>query len=113
MSGATVCLSARGLGTIPVDESQNNFVFRVGKQRYRCRSVLADFLSRKISAMHAVDSMTESIDIKTVDNKERFPTFLSLGRGCEITVSESDFPFFKSLSLKLKNLELFEILNSK
>jgi hypothetical protein len=57
------------LGNIPVDESQNNFEFRVAKQRYRCRSVLVDFLSRKISAMHALDSTTESIDIKTLDDK--------------------------------------------
>jgi hypothetical protein len=108
-----VCLSARGLANIPVDESQNNFEFRVGKHRYRCRSVIADFLSRKISTLHAIDSTAESIDISTADDKKQFPTFLSLGRGCEITISESDFAFFKSLSLELGSFELFEFINSK
>jgi hypothetical protein len=113
MAGTKVCLSARGLGNVPVDESQNNFEFRVGKQRYGCRSVIADFLSRKISTLHAIDSTAESIDIQTVDDKGRFAIFLSLGRGCEITISESDSAFFKSLSLELGNIELFELINSK
>jgi hypothetical protein len=108
-----VCLSARGLANIPVDESQNDFEFRVGTRYYRCRSVIADFLSHKISALHAIDSTIRSFEVKTVDAREQFCDFISLGQGCEILISEVDIEFFKSLSLELENFDLYEFVRSK
>jgi hypothetical protein len=91
-------LSANGLANITVRDDMNDFEFVVGQSRHRCPSFVADFLSPRISALHAADCTLNEFRISTEDAENSFASFLSLGRGLGVSVTSSNRDFFVSLS---------------
>jgi hypothetical protein len=99
-------LSANGLANIPLRDDMKDFEFVVGQSRHRCPSLVADFLSPRISALHAADCTLNEFRISTKDAGDSFASFLSLGRGLGVSVNSSNRDFFISLSEELMNDEL-------
>jgi hypothetical protein len=103
-----VSLSARGLANIQYGEEMNDFEFIVagGESRYRCPWFVADFLSPRIAALHAVDNTIYSYEVMTKDQHNEFEKFLSLGRGKSIIIDSMNREFYESLTEELLNEEL-------
>jgi hypothetical protein len=110
MQNAQFVLSARGLATIPVSESRNDFEFIVGDNHYFCSSFVADFLSPLICRLHSADETVSSFRISAKDDHSEFGQFLSLGRGSVLMVTGSNFLFLTAVCEELENLELHEFL---
>jgi hypothetical protein len=112
MSSIAISLSSRSLVNMVGREGFTDFVFIVGESRYRCNSLLADFLSPRIADLHTSDAAVSEFVIETKDPDDDFEAFLSLGDGKEVTVESRHFSFFVELSEELLNdelrLQLFE-----
>jgi hypothetical protein len=106
MKHSKIKLSTNGLRNIPIIENREDFEFIVGESHHRCSSFMADFLSPKLSRLHAVDPTLESLVICTEDAHGYFKSFISLGRGFDISLDSSNLDFFRSLSSELENQEL-------
>jgi hypothetical protein len=106
-----VSLSARGLANIPYGEEKNDFEFIVGNGefRYRCSWFVADFLSPRIAALHAVDNTICSYEVATKDSSGEFGKFLLLGRGKSICIDSTNRDFYELLSEELLNEELLTL----
>jgi hypothetical protein len=93
MSKTKLVLSAKGLAHIPESESRNDFEFIIGNSRYRCPSLIADFLSPLLCRLHSVDETGRSFRISTKDEYSQFSDFLNLGRGFPLFVNASNRSF--------------------
>jgi hypothetical protein len=104
---ASFALSSTGLANVPVKESRNDFEFIVGDATYRCPSLIADFFSRRIPALHALDDTISSFVIEAKDGQNSFSNLLSLGHGQRLCVTETDQRFLLSISRELGNSEVY------
>jgi hypothetical protein len=100
-------LSSSGLANVPIKESRNDFEFIVGDTTYRCPSLIADFLSPRIAALHALDDTISSFVIETKDDDHNFNDWLSLGHGQRLCVTETNRQFQMSISRELGNSEIY------
>jgi hypothetical protein len=100
-------LRAAAIMNIVIDDIQEDFVFVVGGQSYKCPRVRAEFLSPRLCLSHSVDpSITEYVD-QNSDFNDEFRLFLSLGSGSIIRVPKVRVDFFLSLSREFGNSDLY------
>jgi hypothetical protein len=104
----SVLLSTKGLAHVPIKESRNDFEFIVGDATYRCPSLIADFISPKIAALRSIDDTITNCFIERNDSRACFGSFVELGRGESIVLTESNFKIVGSISKELGNMEIYE-----
>jgi hypothetical protein len=109
-STVTIALSTKGLRNIPFSQYENDFRFLVGDSEYRCPSFVADFLSPRIASAHSADITIDSFELHISSSERVFETFLSVGRGCSVTLTESNLGLFRSICIELGNQELLDVL---
>jgi hypothetical protein len=99
MSGSAIplSLSARGLQRLERGNHENDFSFIVGDERYSCPSFVAEFLSPRVSSLRSQDVTMAELSIETADPKRQFGTLLSIGFGREVSWSEGDLSFVRSV----------------
>jgi hypothetical protein len=103
-------LSASGLANIPESESRNDFEFVVGNSRYRCSTLIADFLSPRLCRLHSIGETIRSFLISTKDDFSQFEDFLKLGRGFPLSITDSNRQFLVSICAELENREFQKFL---
>jgi hypothetical protein len=101
-------LSINGLSHVPFKESRNDFEFIVGDTTYRCPSLIADFISPKIAALHSIDDTMKSFSIETADKNGYFESIVGLGRGQAVVVTERNCKIIVSISKELGNMEIYK-----
>jgi hypothetical protein len=106
MVSASLSVSTKGLSRVPIKESADNFEFIVGDVHHHCPSWVADFLSPRIAAIHAIAGTLLSCAVETVDREGHFGGFVGLGRGVPLVLTESNHDFCLSISAELRNGEL-------
>jgi hypothetical protein len=106
-SAPPLALSAKGLQRIASISHENDFVFVVGDNRYRCPCIIAEFLSPRISSLRSQDASIQEFYVETADPHHSFATFLSLGCGHKIVLRKDNSDFVRSVSHELWNFELF------
>jgi hypothetical protein len=107
-TSTSLTLSTNGLSHVPIKESRNDFEFIVGDATYRCPSLIADFISPKIAALHSIDDTIMSFLIETNDSGGYFGSIVELGRGKSIVLTESNWKIVGSISKELGNMEIYE-----
>jgi hypothetical protein len=55
-------LSAKGLLNVAANKTTKDSTFIIGDDRYECAWFVADFLSPKVSRLHAADPSIDEID---------------------------------------------------
>jgi hypothetical protein len=93
-----VQLSTKGLGNLPTTDVDDMFHFIVGYETYDCPFYVAAFLSPKVARLRSLDKTQDELAITTPDDKHSFASFLSLGRGSEFSITDSDSHFFLCLT---------------
>jgi hypothetical protein len=99
--------TGRGMAHIAVSKKENDFTFIVGGHRYDCPWFVADFLSPRVGRLHANDPSACELVIGASDAQGQFNDFLSLGRGCAVSLTSANRPFFLSVAVELENFELY------
>jgi hypothetical protein len=107
MTCSAFTLSSAGLSNLPEDGNLNDFEFIIVGRRYGCRKAIADFLSPKVAQLHATDPTLSEFSLPAKDPGRLFKRFMSLGRGSEILIGDSDRPFLAAISRELGNAELY------
>jgi hypothetical protein len=102
-------LSATGLQRLEAVDHEKDFFFIVGDERYDCPSFVAEFLSPRITTLRSQDITIQEFSLNTADPNHYFGALLSLGFGREISLSENQLSFVRSVSGELHNYELFEM----
>jgi hypothetical protein len=104
----TISLSAKGLQRLERINHEKDFAFIVGEERYFCPSFVAEFLSPRVSSLRSQDITIDEFRIETADPSHQFGIFLSIGYGRDVSFSENDLTFVRSVCGTLRNSELFE-----
>jgi hypothetical protein len=99
--------STRGLANINFEQHSRDFEFRVGGRSHSCSSFVAEFLSPKISQLRAADLTIDSFQVCAEDKSGMFEQVLSLGRGDELVVNQSNQDFLIEVFKQLRNSELY------
>ena len=107
---ADVRLSSKGFKHVPLELHDGDFEFIVGDQTYKCNSIVAEFLSPKISRLRQSDPSLFIYRLETEDCYCKFSEFLSLAFDSSLHVASENFNFFVSVSRELENEELFSQL---
>jgi hypothetical protein len=102
-------LPVKGLQRLETMNHQRDFVFIVGDRRYECPSLVAEFLSPRVTSLRSQDITIQEFSITTEDPSHSFERLLSLGFGYELSVSEREMRFIRSVCGELWNFDLFEI----
>jgi hypothetical protein len=71
-----VGLSAKGLANIP--RRVDDFTFLVGSRRYHCPSLIAEFLSPRVSELHGIDDTVREfcVEVDAEDARDVFGAFI-------------------------------------
>jgi hypothetical protein len=101
-------LSAKGLQRLEGLSHESDFTFIVGDKRYPCPSFVAEFLSPRVSSLRSADITIDEFSIETADPDYQFGPLLSIGFGREVSFSDNDMKFARSVFRELQNSELFE-----
>jgi hypothetical protein len=101
-------LSVKGLQRIENLHRERDFAFVIGDERYFCPSLIAEFLSPRVSSLRSQDITIQELYLETDDPNHLFSSLLSIGFGGEFSLKEDDVPFVRSLCRELWNCELFE-----
>jgi hypothetical protein len=109
-SVGVISASFQSLSSIPGNQFRANFEFVVGSRRYLCDSLIAAFLSPRIGRRLEVDSSVCSFSVATRDDNDDFRSFLTLGQGAPLRLSQSNIGFFASLFEELENTDLYYAL---
>jgi hypothetical protein len=107
-SGVRLSLSAKGLQRLETAQRENDFAFIVGDERYSCPSFVAEFLSPRVTSLRSQDITIDEFCIATEDPSHSFRLFLSIGFGGEVSLTETQLGFVRSVCGELWNSELFE-----
>jgi hypothetical protein len=102
-----VKLSTQGMNNYARSKVDNDFLFLVGKRKYWCSWIVAEFLSPKIAQLHSGDPSITEYNVETTDNNDQFELFLSLGQGGTLEINEANHDFFLQLAAELSNKELY------
>jgi hypothetical protein len=101
-----VSLSSRGFAHISSSLRRPDFTFVVGHRRYRCHSLLAEFISPVVCRLRDVDCTVNRFRIDIDDDKRDFAHFMSLLEGESLCVTGENRLFFALVSHALGNTEL-------
>jgi hypothetical protein len=71
-----VGLSAKGLLNVPRNVYEDDFTFIVGDSHYKCPSMFAAFLSRRIGSLQSIDPTIREYQISTTDPHKYFSKLL-------------------------------------
>jgi hypothetical protein len=108
-SAIHLSLSVNALQRLEQVHHESDFTFIVGDQRYPCPSFVAEFLSPRLCSLRSQDVTIDDFSIETADSSHQFATFLSLGFGHEVSFSEGELSFARSVCGELWNRELFDL----
>jgi hypothetical protein len=92
-----VCLSSAGIKSITINKIEEDFVFLVEGQAYKCPRVIAVFLSLRACLSQFIDPSIAEYVVETRDLNDAFKLFMSLGSGSTIPVTQASLSFFLSL----------------
>jgi hypothetical protein len=70
MTDFDVCLSPAAIKNIVLEQIQEEFLFVVGGQRYKCPRIVAEFLSPRVLLSHSVDPSIAEYVAETSDTNE-------------------------------------------
>jgi hypothetical protein len=101
-----VSLSSRGFAHISSSLRRPDFTFVVGHRRYRCNSLLTEFISPVICRLRDADCTISRFRIDVDDDKRDFGHFMSLLQGESLCVTGENRLFFALVSHALGNTEL-------
>jgi hypothetical protein len=110
MKGDLFGLSSKGLLNLPQVSYPETFRFIVGRRRYPCSFVLADFLSGAVAGLHSTDPLVDCFRVDVADPQGLFNSFLSLGRGERVRVNSANVKTFISFAKALQNDEFLAFL---
>jgi hypothetical protein len=108
-SPVPLALSVKGLQRLEQLNHHQDFAFVVGAERYLCPSFVAEFLSPRVSSLRSQDITVDEFSIETEDPAHQFGTLLSIGFGREVSLSQRELTFVRSVFGELGNRELFEL----
>jgi hypothetical protein len=100
-------LSSTAITNVVVDKTQDEFVFVIDSEMYKCPCVIAQFLSARICLSHSVDPSIAEYIVQNPGSNDEFNLFMSLGSGSTIPVAEANRDFFLSLSREFGNSNLY------
>jgi hypothetical protein len=83
--------------------------FLVGDSEYRCPPSVADLLPPGIASAHAADITIDSFALHISFRERVLAAFLSAGRGCSVTLTESNLGLFLSICIELGNQDRLDI----
>jgi hypothetical protein len=106
-------LSSRGLQRLAGSVCEKDFRFLVGDEAYRCPSLIAEFLSPRVSELRSSDATIDEFRVEVEDPNHSFSVFLSLGFGFGVELKRDEVDFCRSVCEELWNLELFDLLHSE
>jgi hypothetical protein len=101
-------LTVKGLQGIEKVNHERDFSFVVGDERYPCPSFVAEFLSPRVISLRSEDITLDEFSIETEDPNHQFGRFLSIGLGNDVSFSDDEMPFVRSVCGELWNFELFQ-----
>jgi hypothetical protein len=101
-------LSVKGLQRLEGARFERDFAFVVGDERHFCPSFVAEFLSPRVSSLRSQDITIKEFSIETEDAGHHFGALLSIGFGREVSFSQDQLGFVRSVCGELWNCELFE-----
>jgi hypothetical protein len=107
-SRVTGALSAWGLVNVAVRDWSDNFAFRVGDHRYRCRSSAAQFLSPRVSRLQSSDATIDELRREVEDRDYLFGSVLEVTGGGGIAVDLALQRTFAGMCSALWNSELYQ-----
>jgi hypothetical protein len=105
-------LSADGFRHFPQSEPVTEFHFVLGNKTYECAWFVADFVSPRIARLHAVDPSIDQYFVETIDSHNQFQSFLELGRGCPLFVTDENRSFLLAIARELENFELYSAIST-
>ena len=79
-------LSSKGLTHIPLEIHEGDFEFIVGDEVYKCNSIIAEFLSPKISRLRRFDPSFSAYKLETDDLSFKFNEFISLAFDADLHI---------------------------
>jgi hypothetical protein len=100
-------LTGKGMANIAMSKTENDFTFIVGNKRYDCPWFVADFLSPRVGRLHTNDPSVCELALGTSDSAGQFGDLISLGRGCDISLTSGNRSFLISIAAELENFELY------
>jgi hypothetical protein len=109
-----VGLSAKCLQNIPRNVYENDFTFIVNDSHYKCPTIFAAFLSRRIGSLQSIDPTIREFHMSTKDPHKYFSKIVDLCSGFTISVDLDDkhfSSFVGDISGELLNGELYEQIN--
>jgi hypothetical protein len=101
-----VSLTSGGLAFLPPNIYKTDFTFIVGERRHMCPAIVADFLSPLLCRIRQTDSSFDEYKLDIEDDADEFLTFLSLGRGSKIAITDTNRSFYLRICEVLENTEL-------
>lgn len=125
----TILLSSSGLKNITLNKykEEEDFIIAFGSQKFRMKSIFAEFISPIISHLHQSDPTIQEIEFndiisdKKIDFEEFSPNniltndiislFLQISSGYSIEINHDQASKMRFLSILLGNSELFDKLN--
>ena len=111
--GVDLKLSSKGFQNFPFELHEGDFEFVIGNQIYKCNSIVAEFLSPKISKLRILDPSFSRYELEAQDLNSKFNEFISLVFDSHLHVGSKDFDFFVSVSKELENEEILsQLINS-
>jgi hypothetical protein len=90
------------MASIAALRKEQDLTFIVGTDYYFCPWFVADFISPRVSRLHATDPTLNQFLIETIDPDHHFNDFISLGSGSEISVTDVNRSFLISVSRELE-----------
>lgn len=108
MENRELALSAQGISNIASSILQSDFEFRIGTEKYKTSSVLADFISPIIAQQHLSDPNIDHFDIDIIDGDKNFEEIMKLIVGQTINITDENKEFLRLVATKLGNSEMIE-----
>jgi hypothetical protein len=103
-------LSTRGLLRVNLKLQEQDFAFIAGGVSYPCPSLIAEFLSPRVSHLRAVDPTIVTFRLETSDPKHYFSEFLATGYGSGLHAQGEKMTFLRSVCGELWNFEFMDLL---
>jgi hypothetical protein len=112
-------LSSKGLQCVESTRPEGPFSFFVGGTSHCCDSLIAEFLSPRISRLRSTDSTIFEFCADTPDPRGYFARVLALGScGClelspDLQTKREELFFIRSIADELRKSEIIELCNSE
>jgi hypothetical protein len=106
-------LSAIGLQRIEKNNYEKDFVFLVGDKEYRCPTIIADYLSPRVSSLRSQDETLSEFRLQTEDPEGCFERVLSIGYGHEVEFRAEETTFVRAIFQELLNYDLFQLTDER